>query len=54
MWTKVQFDREISYQAAMAVAREMLAQGIIDEADYRVISTSFSKEFLPITAGLSL
>ncbi len=54
MWTKAQFDREVSYQAAMALAREMLAGGIIDEADYRVLSTSFAKEFLPITAGLSL
>lgn len=54
MWTKAQFDRETGYQAAMALAREMLKNGLIDEVDYRVISTSFAKEFLPITAGLSL
>lgn len=53
MWTKAQFDREVGYQVAMAVAREMLKSGLIDEVDYGVLSTGFAKEFLPITAGLS-
>ena len=32
--TKEQFDREKKYQAALAVAREMLKKGVIDEADF--------------------
>ena len=32
--TKEQFDREKKYQAALAVAREMLQKGIINEADF--------------------
>ena len=31
--TKEQFDREKQYQAALAVAREMLQKGVIHEAD---------------------
>ncbi len=53
MWTQAQFEREAGYHTAMAIAREMLALGIIDEADYRVLSTSLAKRFLPMIAALS-
>ena len=53
--TKEQFDREKKYQAALAVAREMLQKGIINEADFlfwAVFSAEkpFFSGWLPITS----
>ena len=43
--TKEQFDREKKYQAALAVAREMLQKGIINEADFLRIEARLAAKF---------
>ena len=43
--TKEQFDRENKYQAALAVAREMLQKGIISEA-------RLAAKFRPVLGGI--
>lgn len=49
--TKEQFDREKKYQAALAVARNMLAKEIIDEADFLRIEAKLREKFRPILGG---
>lgn len=46
--TKEQFDREKKYQAALAVARDMLRQGVIDESDYIITEEIMRKKFHPV------
>lgn len=46
--TAEQFEREKRYQAALAVARDMLRQGVIDEADYIIAEEIMRKKFHPI------
>lgn len=49
--TKAQFDREKKYQAALAVARSMLKQGVINEADFLYIEARLREKFKPILGG---
>jgi len=51
--TKEQFEREISYGKAMALARSLLTKGLITDKDYRKIDTKFKKKYRPIIGGLS-
>jgi hypothetical protein len=46
--TKEQFEREKNYGVSMAVARIMLAGGIISDRDYRKIDTIFKQKYQPI------
>ena len=50
--TKEQFDREKKYQAALAVAREMLQKGIINEAEYVRIEASMAAKFRNDLGGI--
>lgn len=50
--TKEQFERETRYGAAMALAREMLKEGIISEKEYRKIDTIFQRKYRPIIGAL--
>ncbi|HBV51202.1 MAG TPA: hypothetical protein H9956_05875 [Candidatus Eisenbergiella pullicola] len=50
--TKEQFDREKKYQAALAVAREMLKKGVIDEADFLRIEARLAAKFQPVLGGI--
>ena len=50
--TKEQFDREKKYQAALAVAREMLQKGIINEADFLRIEARLAAKFRPVLGGI--
>jgi len=45
--TKEQFDREMKYQAALAMARAMLKQGIITEADFNKTEAILREKFCP-------
>ena len=49
--TKEQFDREKKYQAALAVAREMLKKGIINEADFLRVEAKLAEKFRPTFGG---
>ncbi len=49
--TLAQFDREKKYQAALAVARDMLRQGVIDEADFLCIEAKLALKFKPVFGG---
>lgn len=50
--TAAQFDREKKYQAALAVAREMLQKGIINEADFLRIEARLAAKFRPVLGGI--
>ena len=50
--TKEQFDREKKYQAALAVAREMLQKGIINEADFLRIEARLAVKVRPVLGGI--
>lgn len=52
--TKEQFEREKKYQAALAVARAMLRQGVINEADLRRIEARLKEKFKPVLGGFLL
>ncbi len=45
--TPEQFDREKKYQAALAVARAMLRQGIISDDDYTKTEAILRRKFCP-------
>ncbi len=49
--TKEQFEREKKYQAALAVARSMLRQGVINEADFQRIDARLAAKFKPVLGG---
>lgn len=49
--TKEQFDREKKYQAALAVARSMLRQKVIDEEDFLRIEARLKEKFNPVLGG---
>lgn len=49
--TKEQFDREKKYQAALAVARSMLKQNVINEDDFLRIEAKLRDKFRPILGG---
>jgi len=46
--TKEQFTREKTYQAALAVTRAMLRQGVIDAGDFDKMEQVFRIKFCPI------
>lgn len=52
--TKEQFEREKKYQAALAVARSMLAQEVINEADFLEIERRLRDKFKPVLGGFLL
>ena len=52
--TKEQFDREKTYQAALAVARAMRTQGIIDDGDLSKLERAFCRKFCPLSGALTL
>lgn len=49
--TKEQFDREKKYQAALAVARDMLRQDVINEVDFLRIEAKLAAKFSPVFGG---
>lgn len=49
--TAAQFDREKKYQAALAVARDMLRQDVINEADFLRIESKLAEKFKPVFGG---
>ena len=49
--TKEQFEREKKYQAALAVARSMLRQGVINDADLVRIEARLKEKFKPVLGG---
>lgn len=49
--TKEQFEREKKYQAALAVARSMLKQDVINEDDFLRIEAKLREKFRPILGG---
>ena len=49
--TPAQFDQEKKYQAALSVARDMLRQGMIDEADFLRIESKLAEKFNPVFGG---
>ena len=46
-----QFDREKKYQAALAIARAMLKQGIITEDDYAKTEAVLREKFCPFVSS---
>lgn len=50
-FTAAQFDREKKYQAALAVARDMLRQDVINEADFLRIESKLAEKFKPVFGG---
>ena len=50
--TKEQFDREKKDQAALAVAREMLQKGVINEADFLRIEARLAAKIRPGLGGI--
>ena len=51
--TPEQFDREKKYQAALAVARAMLRQGIINDDDYTKTEAILRQKFSPFIGSYS-
>lgn len=49
--TAEQFDREKRYQAALSIARDMLRQGVLDEADFLRVEAKLAEKFRPIFGG---
>lgn len=52
--TREQFEREKKYQAALAVARSMLAQEVINEEDFLEIERRLKDKFKPVLGGFLL
>ena len=53
MLTREQFDREADYRAAMAIMRNLHAQGLLTDKEYGHIEPILAKKFSPVWAGLS-
>lgn len=51
--TAEQFERERRYRVAVAIARTMLHQGIIDKADFDAIKQIMIEKYNPFFGGLS-
>lgn len=49
--TKEQFEREKKYQAALAVARSMLRQNVINGEDFLRIEARLKEKFRPVLGG---
>lgn len=50
--THEQFESEKLYRAAIAIAKSMLRQGIINQNDYHIIDALMLAKFRPILVGL--
>lgn len=51
--SKEAFRNEKLYQATMRLARKLLSEGIISEAEYRQIDTIFLDKYQPVFGTLS-
>ena len=49
--TAEQFDREKRYQAALSIARDMLRQGVLNEADFLRVEAKLAEKFRPTFGG---
>lgn len=49
--TGEQFEREKKYQAALAVARSMLRQNVINREDFLRIEARLKEKFRPVLGG---
>lgn len=49
---KEEFRNEKLYQITMHIARQMLAEGLISEKEYRQIDTLFTEKYKPILGTL--
>lgn len=50
--TREQFEREAGFGAAMSVADNLFAAGLIDRREYGKIDTRFKVKYQPAVAGL--
>ena len=50
--TKEEFHNEKMYQATMALARQMLRQGLITEEEYREVDAVFLKKYKPVLGDI--
>lgn len=50
--TKEQFDRQLSYNSVMALARVMRSNNIVNDRDYNIIDKHFSKKYRPLICPL--
>ncbi|MHB1154621.1 MAG: SHOCT domain-containing protein [Eubacteriales bacterium] len=50
--THEQLEREMNYRIAMTIAKDMLRNGVITEAEYAVIDTIMIEKFRSILYGL--
>ena len=50
--TREQFERELNYDAALSVARRMLAAGLISRTEFVRIDTILREKFSPVWGGL--
>lgn len=51
--SKEQMHNEKLYQATMSMVRQMLANGLISEEEYRQIDTIFLEKYRPVFGTLS-
>jgi len=49
----VNFENELLYETSMAVARTMLARGILTSEELSIIDTMFREKYRPLLASLS-
>jgi hypothetical protein len=52
--TKDQFEREKNYRSALAIAKSMLIEEIINQDDYLTIDTILINEFRPLFGGMNV
>jgi hypothetical protein len=50
--TKEQFNNERDYCAMIALAKTMLAQGVINEQDFTVLERKLSEQYKPVVSCL--
>ena len=50
--THEQFERELNYDAALSIARRMLAAGLISRAEFVRIDAILREKFSPVWGGL--
>ena len=50
--THEQFDRELNYDAALSIARRILATGLISRAEFVRIDVILREKFSPVWGGL--
>lgn len=49
-----QLQRELRFQLTMSVARRMLSQSLISEAEYRDFEREMAGKYVPVIGGLSV